>query len=161
VIQVEGSTQVGLNVFEGRLLNNVLLSPINDIILFVLCLISQVDGPADLALQVAEIRVGNHHPAAEYALEGSTLLRFGILIDVSDLDSIKNDLDVFGMNRIPSIWVLNLDLIHLEGLICVGEEKVIARTQGQIIGQLSFLREFDASEARTIKDAAIHARVVT
>jgi hypothetical protein len=150
MVQVKGSSQVGLNVFEGRLLNNVLLSSINDIILLVLCLISQVDGPADLALQVAKIRVGNYHPAAEYALEGSTLLRFCILVDVGDLDSIKNDLNVFCMNRIPSIWVLNFDLIHLEGLICVGKEKVIARTQGQIVGELSFLRQFDASEARTI-----------
>lgn len=98
MVQVEGSSQVGLNVFEGCLLDNVLLGPINDTILLVLCLVSQVDCPADLALQVAEIRVGNYHPAAEYALEGSTLLRFDILVDVSYLDSIKNDLDVFGMN---------------------------------------------------------------
>ena len=161
MVQIEGSAQVSLDVFEGRLLDNVLLSPINDAILLVLGLISQVNGPADLALQVAEIRVGNYHPAAEYALECSTLLRFCILVNVGDLDSVKNDLDVFGMNRIPSIGVLNLDLIHLEGFICVGKEKVITRTQGKIIGELSFLREFDASEPRTIEDAAIHACVVT
>lgn len=161
MIQIEGSTQVGFNVFEGSLLYNVLLSPICVSVLLVLGLVSEVDGPSDLALQVTEIGVANYHPAAEYALEGRALLRFGILVDVGNLDTIKNDLDVFGMNRILSIGVLNLNLIHLEGLICVGKEKVITRTQGQIIGELCFLRKLDAAEARTIEDAAIHACVVT
>jgi len=129
--------------------------------LLVLDLVSEVNGPSDLALQVTEIGVGNYHPAAEYALEGCALLRFGILINVCNPDTIKNDLDVFGMNRILSIGILNLNLIHLERLICVGKEKVVARTQGQIIGELSFLRELDAAKASAIEDAAIHARVVT
>lgn len=150
MIQIKGSTQVGFNVFEGSLLYNVFLSPICVSVLLVLDLVSEVDGPSDLALQVTEIGVANYHPAAENALEGSTLLRFGILINIGNLDAIKNNLDVFGMNRILSIGVLNLNLIHLEGLICVGKEKVIARTQGQIIGEFSFLGELDAAEARTI-----------
>ena len=66
--------------------------------MLVLDLVSEVNSPSDLALQVTEIGVSNYHPAAEYALEGSTLLRFGILINVGNLDSVKNDLDVFGMN---------------------------------------------------------------
>ena len=160
MIQIEGSAQVGFNVFEGSLLNNVLLSPINVTTLLIFDLVCEVNGPSDLALQVTEVGVGDYHPAAEYALESSALFRFCILINVCNLDTIENDLDVLGMDRILSVGVLNLNLIHLKGLICVGKEKVIARTQGQIIGELSFLRELDAAEARTVEDAAIHARVI-